>query len=195
MPIRWLGRPSRKPTPEEVRERLLVVSGELAHAGLEVGDDDGVPWVAWCDGPAVATVQAAAGELTGWEWIATMPDVEAGPARPEPAGRVWARRAYTERALVTGLVRFYGMRSRYFTTADERYFEEFVGVLDTDDPARSGYPIVDAVVDAALAAPDPDPVAATADRAAGAATIDVLSARLRRIGYERLWAQAYKAVP
>ena len=181
---RWLQiRPKAAPW-EEVRPQVAEAVGRLG-AAIAVGDDP--PSLAWHDGPAVATVREAVGELAGWAWTRERSFGPSGEAPPTKAPTLEVRRTFSERALAVALVRFYGARGRYFTTADAAGADAFDALLDVDDPARSGYPIVDAVTDLLLAA---DAVAA----APGTDRIDALSARLRAAGYENLWAVAYRRV-
>ena len=182
MALRILGRPGRKPSWADLRPRLLDAAGP----GASVSDDEGLPWVAWHEGPSIATVQAAAGETPGWEWAAMAPDVEVPLPPPSTTPVIWVRRSYSVRALATGLVRFHAAHGRIFTTADQRGRETFARLVDVDDPARSGYPIVDLMVDLLLDRPDPDPQPPTGS------AIDDLAGKLRRLGYDNLWAVAYK---
>ncbi|MBK9179731.1 MAG: hypothetical protein IPM45_09210 [Acidimicrobiales bacterium] len=192
MAVRWLARPARKPSPDEVRARLgAVVADSFPDRGLVVGDDPETVWLAWRDGPAPSIVRDAVGDLSGWAWLAVAPDVEAPPAGAGRPNVVWARRSYSERALATAVVRFHASRGRHATMADERDRELVAALLDEDDPAVSGYPIVDAIVDRLLEAPDPDPDPAPAG---GPGAIERLSARLRYLGYDNLWGQAYQQV-
>lgn len=188
--------PSRKPSWPDVRGRVAVAL-ERARPGLAVRfGEEGPHWVAWHEGPSITTVAALVGELTGWQWAAVAPTAE--PAEPPvgPAGQaqtLWVRRSLSERAIASSLVRFYGARGRYFRTTDAaRYREAFAAICDVDDPSRSGYPIVDAVVDLLLGAG----ATHSAGHGGGAPgdPIDELSARLERLGYDNLWARAYAQV-
>ena len=154
-------------------------------AGVAIGDDP--PSLAWHDGPAVATVQAAVGELPGWVWTRDRSYGPPGEAPPTKAATLEVRRSFSDGALAVALVRFYGAKGRHFTTADAAGADDFDALLDVDDPARSGYPIVDAVADLLLAAEE-------VELPPGAPRIDALSARLRAVGYEKLWAVAYRQV-
>jgi hypothetical protein len=142
-------------------------------------------WVRWHEGPAIATLMDLVGETPGWEWRSVSPAVEPSEPPVGEAGVLWARRSLSRQALAVALVRFYGAMGRHFTTEDERGRQRFAEICDCDDPAVSRYPIVDHIADALLAAPQADP---------SATHIDELSAALRAIGYERLWAAAFKAV-
>jgi len=183
-----IGGPRRKPSAEDLVARVALAVTDL-RPGLEV--TSGLrpsPWIGWHLGPAITSVQSAVGEVSGWSWAAVAPALD--PAEP-PAGRdtLWIRRSFSERALATAVVRFYGMHSRYFSTAEERYRADIAAICDVDDPERSGYPIVDAVVDLLLERPDPSPGPATGN------VLDDLAAKMRRLGYENLWAVAYSRVP
>lgn len=198
-----IGRPRRRPEWAEVRDRVISAAGSLGLADLAVAAPDATTaWAGWHEGPSVTRLAGVVGDLPGWQWAAVAPATQApeAPAGVSGDGRLlWARRSYSERALLTGLVRFYAAQGRHFTTADERGRPVFAELLDVDDPARSGFPIADTVVDLLLAEtgdppdagldPDVDP------QGAGPAGVDALSARLRAAGYERLWARAYTLVP
>jgi hypothetical protein len=181
--VALLVKPRRKPNWSQVTERLRAIGP----ADLTCSDDLDPRWVHWHEGPSIATVQAAAGELLGWEWRAVAPAVT--PSQPPETGAstLWVRRSLSIPALAVAVVRFYGARGRYFTVADERGHQGFAEICDTDDPARSGYPIVDAIAAMLVEAVDPA-------RLPVGGEIDALSARLRELGYERLWAAAYRAV-
>ncbi|MGE0877765.1 MAG: hypothetical protein AB7L13_00620 [Acidimicrobiia bacterium] len=187
-----LGRPSRKPTWADLRDRFAALSPSLLPPDTEFGplDHPAQPaWVRWHNGPAISSVQAAIGEVPGWQWRAVAPALTPGmpPAAAEPL-TLWIRRSFSPRALAVGLVRFYASQNRHFTLDDERGREPFALLLDVDEPEVSGYPIVEGIVDRLLAAPDVDPVDDDI------AVIDALSHKLRRLGYDNLWAEAYKAV-
>jgi hypothetical protein len=172
--IRFLGRRGA-PLP------LDEVVARLHEAGLDPVVDGGVPIVAWVDGPAVATVAARVGDVTGWQWGR---DIGENVGENIAENIIVARRSFSVRSVATALVRFYGSEGRHYSSEDERRRPIFDALLEIDDPARSGYPIVDAVVELLLAQPDlptePD--------------VDALSAALRAARYERLWEQAYVAV-
>lgn len=178
-----LGRPKRKLPWSEVRLRFSDV---LPEAKLS----DGPAWVAWHEGPSIASIQAAVGDLTGWQWKAVTPGLVAAMPPDSDGSTVWMRRSLGSAALARGLVRFYAAHNRYFTTDQERYWQRFADICDEDVPAPVAYPLIDHITDALLTLPDPDSSADDPD----ADEIDRLSARLRRHGYERLWAEAYKSV-
>ena len=106
------------------------------------------------------------------------------------------RRSLSVPALATALVRFYGAHGRYFTTGDERWRERFARICDVDDPAVSGFPIVDEIASKLLdhhrTAHGPSSNAATTPSGEERHPIDALSDSLRSLGYENLWAEAYK---
>jgi hypothetical protein len=161
MTLRFLGRRSAPLSLDDAVSRLR-------DAGVEPVVEDGAPVVTWTDGPSVVTVAARVGELSGWEWST------------EPGERVvLVRRTFSTRSLATALVRFYGSKGRYYTSSDERGLAAFSELLEVDDPERSGYPIVDTVVDLFLELTDE------------VADVDSLSDALRRARYERLWEKAY----
>jgi hypothetical protein len=178
-----LGRPRRKLPWTELRERFLVVLPDAKCS-------DEPAWVAWHEGPSIASVQEAMGELPGWQWKAVRPGLSV-PLPPGDEGSIlWMRRSLGTASLGRAVVRFYAAHNRYFTTDQDRYWQRFADICDHDVPAPISYPIIEHITEALLTLPDPDPSAddASADE------IDRLSARLRRHGYERLWAEAFKAV-
>lgn len=202
--VSLLGRPRRKLSWDDLAQRLRAVGPD----DLTFFHDETTTWVSWHEGPSIASVQAAVGDTIGWEWRSVAPSTEpslppsaaemaqsgAQPAGPRPTGPVlWVRRSLSVPALATALVRFYGAHGRYFTTADERWRERFALVCDVDDPAVSGYPIVDEITSKLLEHHQ----AMSGDAAGGGQLhpIDVLSDNLRALGYENLWAEAYKVVP
>jgi hypothetical protein len=177
--VTLLGKPRRKATWDDLQSRFAaVVPGASFGAGT---------WVAWRDGPSIATVQARVGDTPGWEWRAVSPSTEAAMPPETDAPTLWMRRSISEGALARGLVRFYAAHNRYFTTDQDRYWQRFADICDEDEPPPVTYPIVEHITAELLATPDPggellgDP-------------IDRLSARLRSLGYERLWASAYRNV-
>lgn len=183
--MRLLGRPGRKLSWDELRARLAAV----LPAGAEVSDDPASTWVRWHEGPSVSAVQQAVGETPGWEWRAVVPDPEPSLPPVSETPTVWVRRSYSPRALMVALVRFYGSEGRYFTLDDERGRARFAALLDEDDPATCGYPIVEDIVEQCFALADPGPLPD-----GPVPVIDALSGRLRRLGYEKLWAEAFKRV-
>jgi hypothetical protein len=168
-----LGRPRRKLTWTDLTARL----GEVGPTDLVTSPEPG--WVAWHDGPGVSTVLGRLGETVGWEWAVAPTDAVPGSV-PTESGIVFVHRSLSPPALAVALVRFYGAHGRYFSSTDERGREQFARICDADDPQRSGYAIVDAIADAVLAAHDAEP------------SLDELSATMRRLGYEALWADAFK---
>jgi hypothetical protein len=197
--VALLGKPRRKLSWDDLRARLADVGPpDLTDSGPNAEPGGASPtWVAWHEGPSIATVQAAVGDTPGWQWRAVAPSPEPSVPPPAESPTVWVRRSLSRPALAVALVRFYGAHGRYFTTADERGREKFALICDVDDPVRSGYPIVDLIADELLAA-DSARFAASAqgDVASGPRPhdIDELSDLLRDLNYERLWAEAYKAV-
>jgi hypothetical protein len=178
--VSLLGRPRRKLGWGDLSAHIASVGP----ADLTASTDEPC-WVRWHEGPAIATVVALVGDTPGWEWRAVSPAIEPSEPPPGDGGVIWVRRSLSRQALAVALVRFYGAMGRHFTTDDERGRQRFAEICDHDDPALSGYPIVDHVAAALLRSPQTDPAMSH---------IDELSAALKSIGYERLWSEAFKAI-
>ncbi|MGD9792551.1 MAG: hypothetical protein AB7V43_03625 [Acidimicrobiia bacterium] len=192
-----LGRPRRKLSWDDLAHRLR----DVGPGDLQLFHDDTCTWISWHEGPSIATVQAAVGDTIGWEWRSVAPSTEPSlppsvteVAAPSGAAVLWVRRSLSVPALATALVRFYGAHSRYFTTGDERWRERFAVICDVDDPAVSGFPIVDEIAARLLDHHHANTGAAGSDDEP-LHPIDALSNSLRALGYENLWAEAYKVVP
>lgn len=178
---RFLGaRVQVKPTWPTLRPRvveaLAAVPGGEAVVALEAR-----PVLRWQDGPGESTVAAALGEPAGWGFTL----VE--PADDEP-DQLWLDRSFTPEALAVGIVRFQASHPLPYDSARPDHRASLRQILDEDDPARSGYPLTDAMAALLLAADDPaadGPAPTPADR---------LSRRLVAVGHEALWNRAYATV-
>jgi hypothetical protein len=179
-----LGKPRRKPTWADLGARF-----DSTVPGSQHSTDGDATWVAWHEGPSIATVQEAMGEIPGWEWRAVAPATE--PALPPPAtgSVIWVRRSFDRATLASAIVRYQAAYNRTFHSGDERGRQRLADLLDHDLPATVHYPIVDLVAKWLLesdAVPATDPPPET--------ELDELSEKLRVLGYDRLWAEAYKLV-
>ena len=179
-----LGKPRRKPTWDDLCNRFAE-----AVPGSHHSTDKDLTWLAWHEGPSIATVQAAVGETPGWEWRAVAPATE--PAMPPPgaASTIWVRRSFDRETLAAAIVRYQGAYGRPFNSGNERGRQRLADLLDHDLPASQHYPIVELVAQWLLESDDTAPT----DEAL-ATELDELAEKLRRLGYDRLWAEAYKLV-
>lgn len=178
---RFLGaRVQVKPTWPTLRPRvveaLAAVPGGEAVVALEAR-----PVLRWQDGPGESTVAAALGEPAGWGFTL----VE--PADDEP-DQLWLDRSFTDEALAVGIVRFQASHPLPYDSQRADHRAALRQILDEDEPARSGYPLTDAMAELLLAAAEP-PDAADAPTPA-----DRLSRRLAAAGHEALWNQAWAGV-
>lgn len=180
-----------KPTridPGDLAHRLLAALAER-HPGtsFQVQPRDGEVTVGWEDGPAVATMTEVVAPLANWE-------VRTAAAPPARAGApaVIVQRRFSDRALAVAVIRYQGSNVRPYDSAVEPAVTALVSLLEVDEPARSGYPVPDAMAELLLAAPDPDDLD---DRLAPDATrADRLALKLSALGYDRLWATAWSDV-
>lgn len=180
-----------KPTridPDDLAHRLLPALVEQhPRTSFEVQPNGGEVAVGWEDGPAVATVAEVVAPLANWE-------VRTAAAPPARAGApaVVVERRFSDRALAVAVIRYQASNVRPYDSAAERAVAALVSLLEVDEPARSGYPVPDAMAELLLAAPDPDDLD---DRLAPDATrADRLALKLSALGYDRLWATAWSDV-
>ena len=180
----------RRPARDDVRRRAAEHLPARFGIPFEADDVDGGPLVvAWRSGPAPSTVLDALGDLPGWDAVAPPPGVDAPPVS-SPA--LVLRRHLSTRGLATGVVRFQASAGRPWSSLATRDHERFAAILDADHPAveRSGYPVVDAMVDLLLAEPSPPPPAPRELPTEA----DELAWRLEAAGYDRLWAVAWSRI-
>jgi hypothetical protein len=142
--------------------------------------------VSWTDGPAGETYADAVGDLPGWTWMAGDPGGDVTVAGPV----LFVRRDLSELATAIAVVRFYGSQGRHWSSSEgARGRDAWRALTEIDDPARSGYPIPDTIAALLLAEPAPPGLPTGPTRG------DALAAKLAAIGYEKLWAVAFAAVP
>lgn len=148
---------------------------------------DDEPSLAWHDGPAEATVAGVVGELPGWRLVVALDATDAAAVAAEDRRQpLWLRRTFGDEALAVAVIRFQASSVRPYDSTREGAEATLRDLLDVDDPARSGYPLTDAMADLLLADP-PAPDDAAPTRA------DAWSRRLTELGYDRLWNEAYAA--
>lgn len=181
-------RPSRM-RPEDVRDRLsAALAARLPAATIDASvDEAGSVVLTWADGPAAGAVADVVGHVVSWE-VRTL----GAPPGKEGAPAVLLARALSERALAVAVVRFRASNVRPYDSTSDRAVAGLTALLEVDDPARSGYPVPDAMAELLLAAPDP----ADLDARTGpdASRADRLAAKLEALGYDRLWTTAWSGV-
>ena len=180
MSVFFRPRPTRV-EPEDLRRRLLAALAERWPAGgFEVRLDDRTPVVAWHDGPAAGSVAGVVAGLVNWE----VRGVAMAPERPG-APAVLLDRSLSDAALAVAVVRFAGSNVRPYDSATAKAVETLGRLLDEDDPATSGYPVVDRMAELLLERGDP------AAGGPGASRADHLAAALTALGYDVLWRVAW----
>jgi hypothetical protein len=181
-------KPSRIP-PVEVRDRLSsALSEALGGVTIDVVvDDSGVVVARWDDGPAAGTVADVVAGVVNWE-VRT----PGAPAAKEGAPAVVLDRSLSDRALAVAVVRYRASSVRPYHSGSDKAVAALTELLEVDDPARSGYPVPDAMADLLLVADDPEAL----DERAGpdASRADRLAAKLELLGYDRLWHTAWSGV-
>ena len=88
------------------------------------------------------------------------------------------------------VIRHQASHVRPFTSTDEGAVAGLSALLETDDPGLSGYPVVDAMATLLLEAPEPDGLVVPED----ATRADRMAAKLTALGYDALWAVAWKGI-
>jgi hypothetical protein len=180
MSVFFRPRPTRV-EPEDLRRRLLAALAERwPDGGFEVRLDDGTPVVAWHDGPAAGSVAGVVAGLVNWE----VRGVAMAPERPG-APAVLLDRSLSDAALAVAVVRFAGSNVRPYDSANPKAVETLGRLLDEDDPATSGYPVVDRMAELLLERGDPAAGGPDASRA------DHLAAALTALGYDAVWRVAW----
>lgn len=168
-------------------------------ADLVVGGDSGdgsggeAVLVGWRDGPSRRAVEAVVTGCPGYV-LASEPAPRLGRRK---GTRVALERTFSEAALAVAVVRFAAAHPRPYDGRVPDHRADLADLLEHDDPASSGYPVVDAVARLLLAEPDPPPADPPED-AEEAPPLDEdadrLSRRLRHAGYDRLWAIAWSDI-
>ena len=176
-----------KLAPDEAGRRLEeAIGAAFPSAGIGVRLDDGVPVVVWCDGPSGSRVADVIGSVVNWEVRSR--GLRAG--RPG-APAVLLDRSFSAPALAVAVIRHQASHVRPFASTDEGAVASLTALLETDDPGQSGYPVVDAMARLLLEAPEPDGLALPED----ATPADRMAAKLTALGYDAIWAVAWKDMP
>ncbi|MDQ3147690.1 MAG: hypothetical protein M3R01_12310 [Actinomycetota bacterium] len=185
--VTFRARPTRM-APDEVERRLAeTMASSFPGAAITVSMDDridggGAPRLSWYDGPSGSAVADAVGEVVNWEVrVATS---SAGDARI-----VLLDRTFSDRALAVAVVRHQASHVRPYDSATRSAVESLSGLLDEDDPQRSGYPVTDAI--AAMLLDTSPPPGFEPHLGPDVTRADHLSAKLSALGYDALWARAW----
>ncbi len=181
--VTFRARPTRM-APEELQRGLVrAVASSFPGADVTVTmDDGGGPRLSWHDGPSGSAVADAVGEVVNWEVrVATS---SAGDARI-----VLLDRTFSDRALAVAVVRHQASHVRPYDSATRSAVESLSGLLDEDDPQRSGYPVTDAI--AAMLLDTSPPPGFEPHLGPDVTRADHLSAKLSALGYDALWARAW----
>jgi hypothetical protein len=171
-------RPTKLPAAEAAARIADALGGRVE---ATVHGDDVV--LSWRDGPAAATVGDAVAPIVNWE----VRGRSQPPERPGPG--VLVARTFSPEALAVAVVRYRGSSVRPYDSSDPAAVAKLSGLLEIDDPARSGYPVVDAMAALLLAADEP-----ALDVADDASPADRLAAKLSALGYDALWNRAWSTV-
>ena len=137
--------------------------------------------LAWTDGPGPGTVWRAAGEPTGWSYENPAFYTRSTQGRD----KVLMARTHSAAALREAAVRFYAVVERPPDLSRERDLERLGQILDGDQPLAGSFPIVERIA-AALADELPAEVGES-----GAYLLEA-AGTLDRLGYNRLWDEAYR---
>ncbi len=164
-------RPSRM-EPAEVVARLA----DALPTDVEAVLDGGRATARWHDGAAPSAVAEAVAAIVNW------------PVSTVTGGTdervVVLDRSLSDGALAVAVVRFAASHPLPYDSGSEKAVAVLAALLDTDDPAISGYPMADAMATRLLAAPEPEGVA-------GDTRADRLAAKLTALGYAELWKAAW----
>ncbi len=180
----------RRPTridPGPLGDALRRVLAEAGIAGVEVvvAERGRQAELRWEDGPSSTRVAALVAEVVNWD----VRGPDSGSSDGDPV--VILDRSFSPTALAVGVVRYAAAHPRPYDSTDERAVARLSALLDQDDPAVSGYPIADQVARLLLERGTPDRPAASGDTTPA----DRLALALADLGYDRLWHEAWRALP
>lgn len=169
-----------------MRTLIVDATGRFPETAFAIAALEEIPAVSWTDGPAGETFVDVVGELPGWTLVAGDPGGDVAAAGPT----LFVRRDLSERAAAVAVVRFYAAHGRHWSAAEGPAGRDaWRALVNIDDPATCGFPIPDMIAALLLDAPDPGGLPP------GAPPEEVLAAKLAAVGYEKLWAVAFAAVP
>jgi hypothetical protein len=176
---------------ESISRRRRSLSRDEAIASISQALDSfpgiGFDWqptelrLSWTDGPGPSTVWKTAGEPSGWSYH--NPAFYA--AAPGVAQVVRMERIHSAAALREAAVRFWAIVERQPDLNRERDVERLARILEADQPMPGSFPIVEGIA-ASLADGLPATVEDPADYLLRAAKL------LEELGYNRLWAEAFR---
>lgn len=172
-----------KPAWPAFRTRILAAL-EAVPEGSLVNADEREPVLRWRDGPGESTIAAAVGEVTGWGFSLWQPDKE------DEGTTVWLDRAFSTEALAVAVIRYRASHPLPYDSSRDTARADLREILDEDQPARSGYPLTDAMAELLLAEADP----AGADLDDAPTRADRLARKLTALGFDELWNRAYAGV-
>lgn len=174
--------------PVILATRLAEVMAQTwPDAGIEVAASGSEVVLRWEDGPASGVVATTVAEVVNWPLRGA-----AGPPGQAGTPAVVLDRRFSAEALAVAVVRYQASHVRPYHSGDEAAVHGLVELLERDDPARSGYPVPDAMAELLLAAPDPPDL----DDVTGPepSPADRLAAKLTALGYDRLWHVAWAGI-
>lgn len=181
-----------KPTriePGELADRLAAeLDAALPGSGIEAAVGTGAEVVlSWEDGPSATAVADVVAGVANWEVRSI-----AAPAAKHGAPAVLLARRFSPLALAVAVVRYQASNVRPYDSTSATALERLTALLEVGDPARSGYPVPDAMAALLLAAPDPEGLEERVGDDASPA--DRLAAKLGALGWDRLWHEAWSRV-
>lgn len=178
-------RPTRLEAGEAARRIEAALGAALPSTRFAVRPDEGAPVVAWLDGPSSGRVADVIASIVNWEVRSRgLPAARPG----DPA--VVLDRSFSPAALAVAVIRHQASHVRPYASDDAGAVAGLSALLEVDDPGVSGYPVVDAMAALLLAAPDPEGLPAADD----ATPAERMAAKLTALGYDALWAVAWKDV-
>ena len=174
----------------EARKLVAELAKELDLPMAKIpasGDDD----LQWIDGVGIATFADRFTPVSGWE-LDPSGSFLAPPGAKLRSGSKVLRvvRGYSKLSLAVATSRFYGSRSRPYDKS-ERSNRLMAEILDSDDLLSNRFGIASAI-GSALVEDDSDKNLSSLDREVLGGWLEELNLKLDDLGYETLWAKAYK---
>ena len=166
----------------------LVKEFDLPMAKIpESGGDD----LSWIDGKGIATFANSFIPVSGWQLDPSGSFLAPFEVKARPGSKVLrVVRGYSKLSLAVATSRFYGSKSRPYDNS-ERSAQLMAEILDSDDLLSSRFGIASSI-GLALVKDDPDKNLFSLDREVLREWMEELNMKLDTLGYETLWAQAYK---
>ncbi len=175
-----------------VKEALERLSTDQAMPH-SVFPDDPSGAVCWNDGIGISTFLNLLGPPVGWRI-----DLKNCILSPNPQGDLNSTnvlnvtRGFSRRALANGLARFHATASRPYDTSD-RSRRLMLDILDSDDLVGGRYSLSD-LIGSELMAESEDPEEYSLDPEILSTWLADLNEHLANVGYESLWAKAYRNI-